>query len=390
MLFGRKFDEITEGDITKLIEGEQEETLTLDFKESLGNNTKETAKNISSMANTEGGLIIYGIKEENNKAKEIKWIDSSENFKERLFQIINTTIVPRIEIKIYPINSNENESKQLYLVYVPKDDNNLYCVTKNKDNRFYIRDGNITDRMSPREIKDRIQLILEKQEKSIDYLHELKKDYHDASNIDFGSVYYFNITVIPDILNEKIGGAKLREILDSQYMRELYPNEGRANPCYKDSFIISHFLDNNPDYYKDTSIIHKNGTVERWGIEGYEKYIPSYLFMIILTRTLRFCLEYFKKIEYYGGFKIIITFRAYRNISHKPSQFGGDAIKRLQHDFIQEKIYFNQSLNLSEEEIKDKLKEFVRVLGSYAGLNLENFKSILDLLNKTITEICNY
>ena len=402
MLFGKKFNEIDEDDINKLVEKQEEESLVLDFKEYTEDNkkeknAKEIAKDISSMANSEGGLIIYGIKEENSKAKEIKWINSSEDFGERLLNIINTTIVPHITINIYTIISKENNDKCIYLVYIPKDVDSLYCVTKDMDNRFYTRGGVVVTRMSPREIKDRFQLILEKQKKIIEFLEKLKRDYCEASKIDLNDKTYFNINTIPDILNEKIIGNNLKEILNSVELKSLSKNYGSSSivvrPCYKDNFIMSAYFNSNQeyenkeDYYKDILIVHKNGIIEKFYIDKYYDCIQSYTFIIYLAKFLRFSLAYFNKIQYYGGFKIIVTFRAYKQISFQT--YNGDKTKNLQHSIIQEEIRFNQCLDLTEIEIKSELKEFMRKLGSYAGLNLEDFSGILsNLEKKSISEIC--
>ena len=73
-------ENITEEDIRQLIYLKVEESIQLDFKqaESLGKNDKkklEIAKDVSAFANSAGGYIVYGIKENNHVADTLSFID---------------------------------------------------------------------------------------------------------------------------------------------------------------------------------------------------------------------------------------------------------------------------------------------------------------------------
>ena len=92
--------------IQKLIDDQIEESLTLEYKgkDSLGKSDgkkKEITKDVSAMANSAGGTLIYGVREyedsEGRKLpKEIEPIDPSQFSSEWLQQVINN-IRPRIE-----------------------------------------------------------------------------------------------------------------------------------------------------------------------------------------------------------------------------------------------------------------------------------------------------
>ena len=58
------FEEITPEYIERLLQDRVPENFHLDYKEILEDKPQEFAKDISSFANTEGGLILYGIAEE--------------------------------------------------------------------------------------------------------------------------------------------------------------------------------------------------------------------------------------------------------------------------------------------------------------------------------------
>jgi len=117
-------------EIQRYIDEEIEESLRLDYKASgaldkTDNKKKEITKDVSAMANSAGGLIIYGIKEYQEKSKkhkpeEIDGIKRSEISKEWLEHVISN-IQPRIDgLLIHPITIEDNEDLVVYVVEIPK------------------------------------------------------------------------------------------------------------------------------------------------------------------------------------------------------------------------------------------------------------------------------
>lgn len=119
-----------EARLRQLINDQIEESLTLDYKaaEALGNSDKkkkEISKDVSAMANSAGGVIIYGIAEHDSKDKRhipayIDPINRLDFSKERLEQIINN-IRPRIEnVVIHPVPLHSGPADVAYVVEVPQ------------------------------------------------------------------------------------------------------------------------------------------------------------------------------------------------------------------------------------------------------------------------------
>ncbi|MFN8349444.1 MAG: ATP-binding protein [Spirosomataceae bacterium] len=95
------------------------------------------SKDVASFANSDGGIIIYGIKEENHKAHSTTFINGNEFTKEWLEQVINSTIQRHIpDVKIYPIREAGRIEKTIYIVKIPK---SLEAPHISKDQRFYKR-----------------------------------------------------------------------------------------------------------------------------------------------------------------------------------------------------------------------------------------------------------
>jgi len=136
----------TKADLEKLIADKIEESFNLEYKgadalQNTDGKKKEIAKDVSSFANSAGGLLIYGIKEFDEQEKRhlperITPINRTQFSKEWLEQIINSNISPKIEdLKIYPVTL-DSDNEVVYVVEIPKS-NTAHQNTNDK--RYYRR-----------------------------------------------------------------------------------------------------------------------------------------------------------------------------------------------------------------------------------------------------------
>lgn len=151
-------------DITRIesyISEEVEESLTLDYKaaDSLQRydekKKSEVTKDVSAMANSTGGLLIYGIKEYSDKQRKhlperIDPIDRSTFSKETLEHIINN-IRPKITgLVIYPITIPNDLKGVVYVVEIPQSN----TAHQASDKRYYKRFNFESVPMDDYEIRD--------------------------------------------------------------------------------------------------------------------------------------------------------------------------------------------------------------------------------------------
>lgn len=135
-------EDYTFEDIQSLIDNQVEESIYLDFKEFGALQKSEgkkldISKDVASFANSDGGIIVYGIKELEHKASELSYVDGNIFTKEWLEQIINSSIQRRIEgIMIYPIRYNNDVTKTVYVIKIPF---SYDAPHLSKDNRYYKR-----------------------------------------------------------------------------------------------------------------------------------------------------------------------------------------------------------------------------------------------------------
>jgi hypothetical protein len=150
---------LTIEDIQALISSRTEESLTLEYKAAgaLALTGKrdfrdEISKDVSSMANSAGGRIIYGVSADPINSwfpGELDPVERSSITTESLQQIISSRIQPKIQgVNIYAVPITEE--KALYVVDIPQST----TAHQASDKRYYKRVNNISQPMEDYEIRD--------------------------------------------------------------------------------------------------------------------------------------------------------------------------------------------------------------------------------------------
>lgn len=148
-------------DLKKLIVNQVEENIHLDYKsagslsKSAGKKT-EISKDVSSFANSDGGIIIYGISEFNEATKnhlpeKIDPINRTEFSKEWLEQVINNNIFPKInDLTIKSFNVEDSVEDVVYVVIIGKST----TAHQANDFRYYKRYNFLSTAMYDYEVRD--------------------------------------------------------------------------------------------------------------------------------------------------------------------------------------------------------------------------------------------
>lgn len=149
-----------EEDIDLLIREGVQESLTLDYKRCASldkrnpNRKSELSKDVSAFANSAGGVLIYGVIENNHLPVKIDiGYDPFDVTREWLEQVINSTIQRRIDgVKIKQIELKTcNPGKVIYVVSVPQSKRAPHMA---EDHVFYKRYNYQSIPMEEYEVRD--------------------------------------------------------------------------------------------------------------------------------------------------------------------------------------------------------------------------------------------
>ncbi|OQW34816.1 MAG: hypothetical protein A4E19_18040 [Nitrospira sp. SG-bin1] len=148
----------TEDDLLSLIRNKVEERSDLEYKACGALHPRddkkksEISKDVSALANSDGGTIVYGMIEEKHLPKEVEGFDPSVITKEWLEQVILGNIRPRLQgVKINPVHlSTRAHGKYAYVVHVPQ----ASTAHQASDKKYYKRFNFQNEPMEDYEIRD--------------------------------------------------------------------------------------------------------------------------------------------------------------------------------------------------------------------------------------------
>ena len=135
-------DEFSEFDIQSIIDSHVEESINIEFKaagalQMNAASKKEMSKDISSMANSDGGLIIYGIEELDHVASALSYIDGREITKEWIENVLISNIQQTIQdLRVIPVRFGGDIQKSVYVVRIPRSPRSPHMMS---DNKYYKR-----------------------------------------------------------------------------------------------------------------------------------------------------------------------------------------------------------------------------------------------------------
>lgn len=146
----------------KLKDFEKVESTHIDFKEKLEEKKpKSWLKSVSAFANTNGGILLFGVRNSDRKAVGLKNVNESA---EKISELINTDIIPLPRYELTAFNEN---NKYFICVKVGDGPKTPYYLNRDGKKEAYIRSGSQSV-VAPKHILD--NLILKGQNTTFDEL----------------------------------------------------------------------------------------------------------------------------------------------------------------------------------------------------------------------------
>ncbi|MHA7111764.1 AlbA family DNA-binding domain-containing protein [Sunxiuqinia elliptica] len=240
-------EEFTEEDLKNIISQEIEESINLDYKsaKSLAKNDgkkREIAKDVSAFANSDGGIIIYGMVEENHKPLKVDFVDGEDITKEWLENVIDSNIQQKIQdVRIYPIRFDSNLKKTVYIVKIPA---SLNAPHISADKKYYRRYNFKSVPMEEYEIR---LLYNRKSTSEIDFFAFMGTNV-EKNQIDYGQYEY---------------------ICDYEVQVENISESIEMNCKIEAVFLNIEGLDIKFSYSKDDPISHRTSIENNVSLVGY-------------------------------------------------------------------------------------------------------------------------
>lgn len=147
-------EDYTIGDIQALIDNHAEEGVHLELKRANAlskENADKITKTLSAFANSDGGVVIYGVAEKDHVASDYSFVDGNTITTEQI-SILARYVRPAIDgLRVYPIRKDDDFSKSIYVVKVPRSDKAPHMA---KDHRYYKRNNVESIPMEDFDVKD--------------------------------------------------------------------------------------------------------------------------------------------------------------------------------------------------------------------------------------------
>jgi len=303
MVFLKPLKDLKFVDIEQLKSNKTCESDILDYKEQLLTD-EDLLKHVSAFANTQGGYLIFGVKEtgKGGYPEEIIGIDRSQVNKERIEQIILSNIQPRLNVKIQLID-HQDTSRVFIVIEIPN--SYLKPHMKSQGDRFYRRYNFEAMPMTEMEVNDAYKRRFAGYQEVESYLSKVLDFKKFKSPQIIGQ-----IAVIPIILTRMVETSNMKEFdwigqLSFKHDRDYLPSSILTPSS---NGIKSQFLAQD-GHVRQRLEIHRNGCVHYidtdLGLIEEDKllFFPS-VFCKKLMNTLQFATTIYQRYNYFGDVRI--------------------------------------------------------------------------------------
>ncbi len=146
MVFMRQVTELSFDDIQALVDNEEPESVTLEYKREIDTSPggkKELAKDVSAIANSQGGHLIIGLAEGDHRPMmPERFVDrmlGQQKVEEWLEQVLSSNVQQRVNAIIRPITVPDRSAECVVVIEIPQSPRVPHMVTADGEKRYYVR-----------------------------------------------------------------------------------------------------------------------------------------------------------------------------------------------------------------------------------------------------------
>lgn len=134
-----------EGALARFVHGAVREDTDLDFKEALYGNSdsakRDLAGDIAALANTVGGVLVLGVRDEEAVAVELTPVEMSDAEEVRMQQVAASNVAPHAAFAIHRVPTAADPTLGYYLIEVPRSPQAPHAVRVGTGLRYPRRSG---------------------------------------------------------------------------------------------------------------------------------------------------------------------------------------------------------------------------------------------------------
>ena len=207
-IFNKPMENLSQGDLQSLRDNKVSERQNIEYKgrvyEKNDEEIREMLRDITAMANSYGGYIFLGIKqddENNGLPVDIIGIDSPEAEKERdrILSSCLANIEPRLSgLKIQPIPISNGRS--VLVIFIPRGIRSPHMIVFKGLNQFWIRHDRQKSKMAVEEIRDAFLKSEDIISEIRDFLNKRQKEILE----EIGDTPFHVIGTVPIMLKDEI------------------------------------------------------------------------------------------------------------------------------------------------------------------------------------------
>jgi Putative DNA-binding domain len=172
--------EVTEEHLRTMVDNAVREDADLEFKEApygkSDSERREFAGDIAAMANDRGGLIVIGMRDQDDAAAELTPVELVDGEEGRLRQTAASNLAPYVSFEIVVVPSSDDPGRGYYLLAVPPSSLRPHAVRQDRNLRYPRRDGTTTRWLSETEVadmyRDRFRIATDQSERVASVLED--------------------------------------------------------------------------------------------------------------------------------------------------------------------------------------------------------------------------